>query len=152
MTDLSSCPFCGGEAEALVSATGCVVSCSTCVAEGPPWDTKAEAIAAWNRRAAPRTPESTGEAWGLLGRILQDTAEELGCEADNEAILIAIQELKERAALPPSSGWEDGAEAMREKAAVEALWVYQSWTIPTSTVAERIRELPLPPPPSKEAK
>jgi len=41
---------------------------------------------------------------GLLNSVLEDTAKELGCDPDNEAILQAIYDLKKRA--QPTSGDE----------------------------------------------
>ena len=46
------------------------------------------------------------ETIALLNQVLDETAKELGCENDNEAILQAIYDLKQRASLPspPVSG------------------------------------------------
>ena len=53
---LKTCPFCGGEAEVM---NGCAcyepddywIRCKKCEAETRIYDSEAEAIAAWNRRA-----------------------------------------------------------------------------------------------------
>ena len=44
MDKLKKCPFCGGEAEIFW------VICKECTAETKDFDTKEEAIEAWNRR------------------------------------------------------------------------------------------------------
>ncbi len=50
MDRLKRCPFCGGEAE-IVGYTIFWVTCKECTAETKDFDTKEEAIEAWNRRA-----------------------------------------------------------------------------------------------------
>lgn len=49
MAELKKCPFCGGEAE-IVEYTIFWVTCKECAAETKDFDTKEEAIEAWNRR------------------------------------------------------------------------------------------------------
>jgi Lar family restriction alleviation protein len=52
MSELKPCPFCGGEAEATeYNDSDYTIMCKNCHAEIG-WREKAEAIAAWNRRAA----------------------------------------------------------------------------------------------------
>ena len=53
MSELKPCPFCGGEAELMVGKYYGTkwVECKTCHAESDAFDTRAEAIDAWNRRA-----------------------------------------------------------------------------------------------------
>jgi len=75
MNELRECPFCGGEAEIqepLYVAPGivppCLIRCGRCGAEIMR-DTEAEAVAAWNRRAAgwvkcsPETMPKCGERY-----------------------------------------------------------------------------------------
>jgi Lar family restriction alleviation protein len=51
-TELKPCPLCGCEkSEACYSEIGYAVYCDKCGARGPLAKTKADAIAAWNRRA-----------------------------------------------------------------------------------------------------
>lgn len=68
MADLLPCPFCGDEAvHVMVAADGFDSTvkyygrCDACFAQGPPCQTQARAIAAWNRRTA---------AWDDLMTIL----------------------------------------------------------------------------------
>lgn len=51
--ELKSCPFCGGENIDFFSqgAIAWFVQCDDCGATFPHFDSKAEAIEAWNRRA-----------------------------------------------------------------------------------------------------
>ena len=49
VTELKTCPFCGGEAEIL--GIQCIwVHCTSCLAETLSFDSEEEAIKAWNRR------------------------------------------------------------------------------------------------------
>ena len=48
--DLKPCPFCGGEAVTHTLYVGCIVECLECAISTACENTKAEAIAAWNRR------------------------------------------------------------------------------------------------------
>lgn len=60
MADLLPCPFCGGPA--CLDTIGwfdMAGGCGACEFVGPTRLTKAEAIAAWNRRAAPAVPART---------------------------------------------------------------------------------------------
>ena len=52
MSELLPCPFCGGEAEYGLTMAGEETYCKKCHAAMPRLTTKAEAIAAWNSRAA----------------------------------------------------------------------------------------------------
>lgn len=60
MTKLKSCPFCGGEE--IDCHNYCrggdvwFVQCANCYATFPHFDSKEEAIEAWNTRKEPRTP------------------------------------------------------------------------------------------------
>ena len=64
MDELKPCPFCGGEAELYEDVGGYSVDCGVCGAgigyfgNGLP-DAKVAAMAAWNRRAAPKCSEAT---------------------------------------------------------------------------------------------
>lgn len=49
MEDLKKCPFCGGKAE-IVGYKIFWVICKECTAETKSFDTREEAIEAWNRR------------------------------------------------------------------------------------------------------
>ena len=66
-----------------------------------PWSTRvcdARYAKGWNaaREAAARGDHAHAGGWqGLLDQVLRDTAKELGCEPDNEAILEAIHALKD---------------------------------------------------------
>ena len=65
MSELLSCPFCGGEAEMLTAESmhgGYLfgIMCNDCRSRGDVYGTEAEAIAAWNSRAE-RTCRDTGE-------------------------------------------------------------------------------------------
>jgi Lar family restriction alleviation protein len=68
MEELKRCPFCGGEAETRCSVAyaGYVydgyVECLECGSRTPIYYTKAEAIAAWNRRVTQNIGED--ECWG----------------------------------------------------------------------------------------
>ena len=48
---LKACPFCGGHDFDISVPFYAFVRCLGCGSEGPPLDTKAEAITAWNTRA-----------------------------------------------------------------------------------------------------
>lgn len=50
MKELKKCPFCGGEAEIAGYKIFWVI-CKECTAETKGFDTREEAIEAWNRRA-----------------------------------------------------------------------------------------------------
>lgn len=53
MSELLPCPFCGSSNVAMTLSTAYWVCCLECEADGPPHeDAEAEAVAAWNRRAA----------------------------------------------------------------------------------------------------
>jgi Lar family restriction alleviation protein len=47
---LKPCPFCGGEATAVVDGANIVGRCRSCMAEGPWCVLHATAVNAWNRR------------------------------------------------------------------------------------------------------
>jgi len=133
--------------------------------------------------AAPRTPATTGE--GEVGRLKADLKDEINFDintrtnkvpesvVDQVVDLLAARNLLALAALPPSSGWEAAAEAMREAAAAvlnTKAREYHSefgsrdpetgvteypgngdeWMQDWEETAEAIRALPLPPPPSRE--
>ena len=48
--ELKPCPFCGGEAVVHTLGTGYIVECLECAVSTACENTKAEAVAAWNRR------------------------------------------------------------------------------------------------------
>ena len=58
MTELKPCPFCGGETKIRtysgMGRTMFFVQCNDCAAESSCYDTKEEAVAAWNRRDGER--------------------------------------------------------------------------------------------------
>jgi Lar family restriction alleviation protein len=56
ISGLRACPFCGEPRELRTTKDGpwARISCKTCDAEGPVEDTEAKAVAAWNRREAPK--------------------------------------------------------------------------------------------------
>lgn len=53
---LKPCPFCGGKAGVSYDSGVCFGECNDCHTEGPCCRSAAEAIDAWNRRAAPLAP------------------------------------------------------------------------------------------------
>ena len=69
MSELLSCPFCGGEAETLTAESmygGYLfgIMCNDCRSRGDVYDTEVEAIAAWNTRADYHGYEQAAiEAW-----------------------------------------------------------------------------------------
>jgi len=108
--------------------------------------------AAWNRRAAPRTPAETGEVEELKADLRDEINFDLNTRinkvpesvVDQVVDLLAERGLLALAALPPSSGWEAGAEAMLEAVKVKLT------DAGFRNVAEFFDGMPLPPPPSKE--
>ena len=154
--------------EALLQHYVCLVNCGDCGNWNP--EEEPVVIAARAALAAPRTPASTGE--GEVERLKADLKDEINFDlntrvnkvpesvVDQVVDLLAERGVLTIAALPPSSGWEAGAEAMRK----EAAWVAEHAHLvepdggsPTedeaavaSEAARRIRALPLPPPPSSE--
>lgn len=69
MSELLPCPFCGGEAEILTAESmrgGYLfgIMCNDCCSRGDVYETEAEAIEAWNTRAAYHGYEQAAiEAW-----------------------------------------------------------------------------------------
>lgn len=65
MTDeLKPCPFCGGDDLEVTDMDGDhYVLCHGCALEAPFHDSRAEAVAAWNRRAAIAAPPGPPVAW-----------------------------------------------------------------------------------------
>ena len=51
--ELKPCPFCGGKAEIISGVGFFCVSCSFCCGETNLYNTKQDAIYAWNKRAQP---------------------------------------------------------------------------------------------------
>ena len=124
------------------------------------------------RRAAPRTPAETGEGRVPFG-VVNSLCGELATSGDIAGAKV-IGDLWQAyqaalAALPPSSGWEAGAEAMREQCVAHHLEAAAFWfgrkgmapTVEDEQPAEAarsvhllsvtaIKAMPLPPPPSKE--
>ena len=118
------------------------------------------------RRVAPSTPATTGE--GEVERLKADLKDEINFDlntrvnkvpesvVDQVVDLLAERGVLTIAALPPSSGWEAGAEAMK-RAAVAMLRSRHKGAEHLREYAEaqyaalQIEEtLPLPPPPSRE--
>jgi len=208
---LEPCPFCGGEG--VKRRTGQHSYCVRCENDGcglAPAVTASsidQAIAAWNRRAAPRTPAETGLIAALrkvvkaydvahgAGHIMHDAYLEAKCALANQAALppSSGQSLERddcqiccgskggvrgnenmvsgiiccdfchadgsAQRLADSSGWEAGAEAMREAAANHARAQFDDrprspdsmdfvdgYDRATRDAEQRIRALPLPPP------
>ena len=53
MTELRKCPFCGGEADTYpYDFSGWYIGCSECSCDLGVFDTKEEAIEAWNKRVS----------------------------------------------------------------------------------------------------
>ena len=133
---LAPCPWCHDTwVKVFQAPAGWTVLCGSCWATGPGRKLKAEAIAAWNRRAALSTPATTGEGERLRralslalkwliqyepgdSRAVSDefvamAAIEAGLgDASCDAIISAALERTDLAALPPSSGWEAGANVL----------------------------------------
>lgn len=76
-TELQPCPFCGGEADTMTPEAddmrAATVMCMGCYCTGKECETKAQAIAAWNRRASQAAPAPSD---GLLEAAI---AEALNC-------------------------------------------------------------------------
>ena len=51
LPELKSCPFCGGKANAFICGSIFGVECESCGTSSDGFDTKQEAVEAWNRRA-----------------------------------------------------------------------------------------------------
>ena len=51
MDELKPCPFCGGKANAFICGRIFVVECESCGTSSDGFDSKKEAVEAWNRRA-----------------------------------------------------------------------------------------------------
>lgn len=64
-TDLKPCPFCGAKNVLDLTLVGdrdsYVVRCFACHADGPPADTRVEAMQAWNTRAEPEPAQQSLE-------------------------------------------------------------------------------------------
>ena len=112
---LKPCPFCGGEADYMLDEREGYswVHCYNCASNGPDRDTEAEAIAAWNTRAAyeaegyfflPKPKEQLIYVAPLGGeetengykyqtgiRILEDAARRWANEIDNEVMRRIIE-------------------------------------------------------------
>lgn len=69
--ELKECPFCGGEAKAFGAYDAYAVNCASCNAYGPS-GSKANAIAAWNRRS------TSGAASGEVAIERQDARWAIG--------------------------------------------------------------------------
>ena len=50
MEELKPCPFCGGKATAYICGRIFVVECESCGTSSDGFDSKKEAVEAWNRR------------------------------------------------------------------------------------------------------
>jgi Lar family restriction alleviation protein len=94
---LKPCPFCGSGNVGNGHTAVWWVSCYSCSADGPTADTELEAAEQWNH--APRTSDVAAlhSTANLLETVFAETAQELGCKQDNEAVLEAIAALRARA-------------------------------------------------------
>ena len=168
---LEPCPFCGGEARMDHDQVWSWAVCRECNAEGPTNSSAPLAIAAWNRRAAPHIPAETGEVERLKADLKDEINFDLNTRinkvpesvVDQVVDLLAERGLLALAALPPSSGWEAGAEAMGSVSVRAALNELPSSAASSALVGIAIRDgdrvyhysvprsaVTLPPPPSKE--
>ena len=97
---LAACPFCHSCSVSVRQAQDRWVLCSSCGAEGPTRLTEVEAIAAWNRRAAPVPSEEVVNRVGVaIGKEL--VAQELaGADFDEDESNAALA----RAALAAMAG------------------------------------------------
>lgn len=127
---LAPCPFCndGGRLQTTFLNMW-AVKCDACHAMGTQSQDRTRAIAAWNRRAAPRTPATTGE--GEVVAYLHTLHMEDDCTFEEVTRTakspfdtgrpVTTTPLYARAALPPSSGWQPIETAPRDGEPVD-LW------------------------------
>ena len=102
MSELLSCPFCGGEAEMLTAESmngGYLfgIMCNDCRSRGDVYDTEAEAIAAWNSRADEAWPitEITTDHIDLEhGRVKQRFIPERTCTMSTDKSKVGNDELE----------------------------------------------------------
>ena len=109
MRDLLPCPFCGGEAirvdVGLSEFVDGEVTCEDCGGNVGNYPTKADAIAAWNRRALPAVQPDA---------LIAERDEALECNeqffVDNQILRDRVEEIRKE-----WEGWQSAAVKLMEK-------------------------------------
>ena len=99
---LAPCPFCHSCSVSVRQAQDRWVLCSSCGAEGPTRLTEVEAIAAWNRRAAPVPPVVSEEVVRTIGEAIR--AKQAGVKMPNSDFVFVDVYAAARAALAAMAG------------------------------------------------
>ena len=100
-TKILPCPFCGGEAEIRTNFVHHFAICKECNTVSDYMNSKAEAIAAWNRRTPPAavpegwepTPDMVEAARSVVRQILVDAAYEFRADRRKCSAMFAAEVL-----------------------------------------------------------